>query len=80
MSRIMGTNTAHNNVPRYSIFYYFNRLEVAGFVPALVYFVYSLLMCGIYSLCVGSIGFFATFYFLRKIYAAIKVRTPTKVG
>ncbi|KAI8584120.1 hypothetical protein K450DRAFT_218242 [Umbelopsis ramanniana AG] len=57
----------------YSVFYYFSRLEVTGFVPALVYFVYSLLMCGIYSLCVGSIGFFATFYFLRKIYSAIKV-------
>lgn len=57
----------------YSVFYYFSRLEVSGFVPALVYFVYSLLMCGIYSLCVGSIGFFATFFFLRKIYSAIKV-------
>lgn len=57
----------------YSIFYYFNRLEVSGFVPALVYFVYSFLMCGIYSLCVGSIGFFATLIFLRKIYGAIKV-------
>ncbi|KAI7857545.1 hypothetical protein BDC45DRAFT_500083 [Circinella umbellata] len=57
----------------YSIFYYFTRLKIAGFVPAMVYFGHSTMICLIYSLCLGTIGFFATFLFVRKIYAAIKV-------
>lgn len=58
---------------RYSIFYYFTRLKVTGFVPAIVYFGHSLMICIVYGLCMGTIGFFATFLFIRKIYAAIKV-------
>ncbi|CDH50774.1 transmembrane 9 superfamily protein member 4 [Lichtheimia corymbifera JMRC:FSU:9682] len=57
----------------YSIFYYFTRLKVTGFVPAIVYFGHSLMICMVYGLCMGTIGFFATFFFIRKIYAAIKV-------
>ncbi|KAI9489321.1 hypothetical protein BDB00DRAFT_843884 [Zychaea mexicana] len=57
----------------YSIFYYFTRLKVAGFVAAVVYFGHSVMICLIYSLCMGTIGFFATFLFIRKIYAAVKV-------
>lgn len=60
-------------VCRYSIFYYFTRLKVTGFVPAIVYFGHSLMICIVYGLCMGTIGFFATFLFIRKIYAAIKV-------
>lgn len=60
-------------VCRYSIFYYFTRLKVTGFVPAIVYFGHSLMICMVYGLCMGTIGFFATFFFIRKIYAAIKV-------
>ncbi|KAI8140288.1 GI18231 [Fennellomyces sp. T-0311] len=57
----------------YSIFYYFTRLKVTGFVPAVVYFGHSIMICLVYSLCMSTIGFFATFFFVRKIYAAIKV-------
>lgn len=60
---------------RYSIFYYFTRLRVNGFVPATVYFGNSLMICFVYGLCMGTTGFFATFAFIRKIYAAIKVRS-----
>lgn len=62
-----------HHVRRYSIFYYFTRLKVTGFVPAIVYFGHSLMICIVYGLCMGTIGFFATFLFIRKIYAAIKV-------
>ncbi|RUP50319.1 Endomembrane protein 70-domain-containing protein [Jimgerdemannia flammicorona] len=58
----------------YSVFYYTTRLRITGFVPGLIYFVNSFLACFAYGLCTGTLGFFATYWFMRKIYAAIKVR------
>ncbi|CAG8512008.1 3589_t:CDS:10 [Paraglomus brasilianum] len=55
----------------YGIFYY-NKLQITGFVPSLLYFINSLLACLVYGLFTGTLGFFSTYWFVRKIYSAIK--------
>lgn len=56
----------------YSIYYYFAYLSLSGFVPKLMYFAYSLIGCVVYGMITGSIGFLASYYFVLKIYSAIK--------
>ncbi|CAB3998713.1 transmembrane 9 superfamily member 4-like, partial [Paramuricea clavata] len=57
----------------YAIFYYINKLEIVSFVSALIYFVYTLTMVFTFWLLTGTIGFYATYYFIRKIYGAVKI-------
>ncbi|KAJ1960399.1 hypothetical protein GGI12_003823 [Dipsacomyces acuminosporus] len=62
----------------YSVFYYFTRLRAgmpgfAGFVPTLTFFVQSLLISAAYALCTGSMGFFAAYFFVRRIYGLVKL-------
>ena len=57
----------------YSVFYYFNRLDIMGFTPTLLYLVYSFLMSLSFWILTGTIGFYAAYIFIRKIYAAIKI-------
>ncbi|KAG9285716.1 hypothetical protein G9A89_002283 [Geosiphon pyriformis] len=55
----------------YSIFY-FAKLQITGFIPTLVYFMYSFLASCVFGLLTGTLGFFGTYWFVRKIYSAIK--------
>jgi len=57
----------------YSVFYYWTKLEITGFIPSLLYFGYSFLMAVTFWLFTGTIGFFASYYFTRKIYGAVKI-------
>jgi transmembrane 9 superfamily protein 2/4 len=57
----------------YCLWYYFARLQVQGFVSSLLYFGYSLMACSVFGLLTGTVGFLASFVFLRRIYASIKV-------
>ncbi|KAF5400707.1 Transmembrane 9 superfamily member [Paragonimus heterotremus] len=57
----------------YSIFYYWTKLNITQFVPTVVYFGYTSLMVITFWILTGTIGFAATFNFLRYIYAAIKI-------
>ncbi|KAJ1660650.1 hypothetical protein IWQ61_000433 [Dispira simplex] len=57
----------------YSMFYFFTRLNVTHFVPALAFTVYSLLAALAYFLCFGSVAFFSTYWFVRKIFQAVKL-------
>ncbi|KAF6018593.1 TM9SF4 [Bugula neritina] len=57
----------------YSVFYFFNRLDIMGFTPTLLYFVYSFLMALSFWMLTGTIGFYAAYIFIRKIYGAIKI-------
>lgn len=57
----------------YAAFYFATRLEIVAFVPALMYFTYVFMACVVYFLCTGTIGFFACYYGLMKIYSAVKV-------
>ena len=49
------------------------QLEIVSFVSALIYFVYTLMMVFTFWLLTGTIGFYATYYFVRKIYGAVKI-------
>lgn len=55
----------------YSIYYFVEKLEVRGFVPSLLYFGYTSILCLGFFVITGTIGFYATFYFMKKIYSAI---------
>lgn len=57
----------------YSIMYFFTQLEVVGFVPSLLYFGYMLVGALCFFLITGSIGFYACYWFVWKIYSAVKV-------
>ncbi|XP_052776751.1 transmembrane 9 superfamily member 4-like [Mya arenaria] len=57
----------------YSIFYFITKLEITAFVSTLLYFGYTLLMVTTFWLLTGTIGFYAAYWFIRKIYSAIKI-------
>lgn len=57
----------------YSFVYFFTQLEMVGFVPVLLYFGYMLLASILFSLVTGTIGFLASWFFVWKIYSAVKV-------
>jgi transmembrane 9 superfamily protein 2/4 len=57
----------------YSIFYYYSKLNIVGFIPTLLYFTYSALIAITFWLVTGTIGFYSSYFFLRKIYSAVKL-------
>ncbi|KAJ2386469.1 hypothetical protein H4S02_003844 [Coemansia sp. RSA 2611] len=62
----------------YSLVFYFTRLragmpDTAGLVPALTFVLHSLLFTIVYALCTGSMGFFAAYFFIRRIYSMVKL-------
>jgi len=57
----------------YSLFYFFTKLEVDDPVATLLYFGYSTLMALAFFILTGTIGFYSTFVFVRKIYGAVKI-------
>ncbi|GAU95260.1 hypothetical protein RvY_06906 [Ramazzottius varieornatus] len=57
----------------YSVFYYVTKLEISGFIPTLLYFGYTLLMVITVWVLTGTIGFYAAYFFTRRIYGAVKI-------
>ena len=57
----------------YSVFYFVTKLEITEFIPTLLYFGYTGIMVLTFWLLTGTIGFFAAYAFVRKIYAAVKI-------
>ncbi|XP_014248153.1 transmembrane 9 superfamily member 4 [Cimex lectularius] len=57
----------------YSVFYFFSNLQITEFIPTLLYFSYTLLMVLTFWLLTGTIGFFAAYSFIIKIYGAVKI-------
>jgi len=55
----------------YSIFYFYTRLNIIGFVSSLLYFGYTFIMSASFFVLTGSIGFYACLLFVRKIYGAV---------
>lgn len=49
------------------------QLDIVEFVPSLLYFGYTALMVLTFWLLTGTIGFYAAYMFIRKIYAAVKI-------
>jgi transmembrane 9 superfamily protein 2/4 len=52
----------------YSGWYYYTRLAVQGWVSGLLFFAYSALACAVYAVLVGTVGFLASYAFVRRIY------------
>ena len=69
----------------YSIFYYMTsvsgtetlqrglQLEIVEFIPSLLYFTYSALISLVIFLLTGTVGFVASYWFVKRIYAAVKI-------
>lgn len=57
----------------YSLFYFLTKLEITEFIPTLLYIGYTALMVITFWLLTGTIGFFAAYAFIRKIYSAVKI-------
>ncbi|KAG5916298.1 hypothetical protein E4U42_007724 [Claviceps africana] len=57
----------------YSVWYYFFKLHITGFVSSMLFFSYSFMACCVYGLLTGTIGFLSAYAFVRRIYGAIKV-------
>eukprot|EP00210_Caulerpa_lentillifera_P002339 g2244.t1 len=55
----------------YSIYYY-TKLDIRGFVSTILYFGYMAIISYGFFCLTGAIGFLATFWFVRRIYGAVK--------
>jgi len=57
----------------YSVFYFFTKLEITKFVSGLLYFGYMSIAALVFFVSTGTIGFYACYWFVWKIFSAIKV-------
>jgi len=57
----------------YCIHYFFTKLDIEGAASTFLYFGYTSIMVFCFFLLTGTIGFFASFWFVRKIYSVVKV-------
>ena len=57
----------------YTIFYFQVNLDITGTVPQMLYFGYMGLVALVFTFITATCGYLATFAFVRRIYAAIKV-------
>lgn len=57
----------------YCLHYFMTKLTITGVVSTLLYFGYTAIMVFLFFLLTGTVGFFACFWFTRKIYSVVKV-------
>jgi len=57
----------------YAIVYFYSRLEIDMLVSKILYFSYMGIASVMFCLLTGSIGFLASFLFVRAIYASVKI-------
>jgi len=57
----------------YGAFFYCSKLDIVGFTSTVLYFGYTALMSITFGIFTGSIGFFASFLFVRYVYSAVKI-------
>ena len=57
----------------YSLWYLVAKLELVGLLSLVVYISYMGLICFAFALYCGGVGLISSFWFCRKIYAALKV-------
>jgi len=55
----------------YSIFYFFTKLQITKFSAIPLYFGYTIIMTLGFFVLTGAIGFYACFFFVKKIYRSI---------
>ncbi|KFD55131.1 hypothetical protein M514_04049 [Trichuris suis] len=57
----------------YSVYYYMTKLQMVGFTAKILYFSYTFLISITFWLLAGTVGFYAAYAFVRKIYSAVKI-------
>ncbi|KAL7079130.1 hypothetical protein ACQ4LE_001181 [Meloidogyne hapla] len=57
----------------YCVHYFNSKLTITGVVSTILYFSYTAIFVFLFFLMTGTIGFFATYWFIHKIYSSIKV-------
>ncbi|CEI96078.1 hypothetical protein RMCBS344292_10248 [Rhizopus microsporus] len=57
----------------YAFLYYFTKLDINSFTSTVLYFGYSSIISFLVTVMTGSIGYLSCLFFLRKIFASIKV-------
>ncbi|KAL5757517.1 hypothetical protein ACOSP7_020128 [Xanthoceras sorbifolium] len=57
----------------YSVFYFFTKLEITKLVSGILYFAYMIIVSYAFFVLTGTIGFYACFWFVRKIYSSVKI-------
>ncbi|XP_067096178.1 transmembrane 9 superfamily member 4 [Osmerus mordax] len=57
----------------YAVFYFVNKLDIVEVIPSLLYLGYTALMVLSFWLLTGTMGFYAAYVFIRRIYAAVKI-------
>ena len=57
----------------YGVHFFNSKLDITETTSAILYFGYMLIMTSGVVLFTGTIGFFACFWFVTKIYSAVKV-------
>lgn len=57
----------------YSAFYFYSKLDITKTVPMLMYFGYMTIVSYGFFILTGTIGFYACYFFVRVIYAAVKI-------
>lgn len=57
----------------YCVWFYFMNLHIEGFISSMLFFSYSFLACAVYGVLTGTVGFLSAYFFVRRIYAAIKI-------
>lgn len=57
----------------YSVMYFYTKLNITAFVSGLLYFGYMSMISITFFFLTGTIGYFACFWFTRKIYGSIKI-------
>lgn len=56
----------------YTIFYYIYRSKMNGILQASYYFTYMALVCYFFFIMLGTVGWYSSLIFVRRIYKNIK--------
>ncbi|KAJ4294920.1 Transmembrane 9 super member 2 [Collariella sp. IMI 366227] len=69
----LGAGTTAVYIFMNAVIYWVSKLSLGGFAGSVLYIGYSLLISFLFFILTGSIGFFASWLFVRKIYSSIRV-------
>ncbi|XP_040261938.1 transmembrane 9 superfamily member 2-like [Bufo bufo] len=56
----------------YAVHYFFSKLQITGAASTILYFGYTMIMVLIFFLFTGTNGFFACYWFVRKMYSKVE--------
>ncbi|KAF9921669.1 Transmembrane 9 super member 4 [Linnemannia zychae] len=57
----------------YCMVFFTKQLSIDHFVPGLIYFAKTFMICLVFGLLTGTTGFISAYWFVRRIYSAVKI-------